>query len=194
MRLAILPLLLLAASAVFAGCSTDSDVNGSGGSSDGPEPYIANQMNCVLMSEDDACEALMDAITSNIGRLECKPKTMPACPEFLRQSLANKEAGLFWDQGTVEECVKFYNSFDKCEQFETRPCIVRYYPKDIPTGCPESDAGAEAAAEDGAVASDASGDAAVPDDAAPGDDVVVEDAAVQDDAPAEAAEEDAQAD
>lgn len=204
MRLAILPLLLLATSAVFVGCSTDSDVDGTGGSGDSVQPYQANQTNCVLMSEDDACEALMDAITSNIGRLECKPKTMPACPEYLRQSLANKEAGLFWDQGTVEECVRFYNSFDSCEQFETRPCIVRYYPKDVPTGCPEPDAGPEAATADGSVDTDASGgDSGGQDDAAPEEDVVaqddaaqaedaapVEDVAVQDAAPANDAQTD----
>lgn len=183
MRLAILPLVLLAASAAFAGCSTDKDVNGSGGGSDSPQPYIANQTNCVLMSEDDACDALMDAITSNLGRLDCKPKTMAACPEFLRQSLANKEEGLLWDQGTVEECVRFYNSFDKCEQFETRPCIVRYYPKDVPTGCPEPEAGAEAATADGALNDDAATDGGVQDDAAPADDVLVQDdAAPADDA------------
>ena len=138
MRLTLLPALLLAAATAFAACSTDDDLDAS--STIGPEPYIP-PTNCVLMSEADACKALSDAITASSGMLQCPPLTTKTCPEYIRSRVVNHEADLLYDEGSITGCTQFYLSYSSCADFDNRPCTIKYYPKDLPTGCPDTDAG-----------------------------------------------------
>lgn len=139
MKLGILaPLLVCLGFACVSavGCSSE-DGSGGGTPSDFSPPG-----NGVPTSESAACNAIKQAYG---GRLECGPKTLPACPGLIS---AGNPACSQYDQGTVDACVEFIAG-QACSELGKRKCIVKALPSTAPNGCPVVDAGPDAEADAG---------------------------------------------
>jgi hypothetical protein len=70
--------------------------------------------------EEEACQRLADAIADKDDELDCDVAL--ECPEGIRP--AGGEACLEYDEETVEACVSVIESYEECEEFDTRPCIA----------------------------------------------------------------------
>jgi hypothetical protein len=134
---ASLPLLLLCGSicaSLLAACSGDNnerpdDDEDAGDGKIHPEP------DGVQISEDAACQALLDGYEARYAALGCTVGTMRTCPSLIRAQVCGA-AGLEYDQGTVQGCVAHYNAQATCEELglSIDQCVVLSYP--APEACP----------------------------------------------------------
>jgi len=180
MRLASFSIVALSLAAIMAGCSSNTDVSGGGGTGSTPQPYKPNP-NGKSMNEAEACQTLFDSIMAQGQKLGCT-LTKPTCPGYIQSAVPGAEACLLYDQGTILGCKDFYSSFTSCDDFANRPCIIAYFKGSAPQGCPPKDAGADVTPSDGGLDATPQDDVVPQDDATPQDDVVPQDdAAPQDD-------------
>lgn len=141
----------LALAALAACASKDDDAEKpqpNDGAGTGIEPYQP-EGNGVRTSEAEACQRMVAALDERASELGCVI-TYPPCPNYLRQS--TEGTCYEYDEGTIDSCVAFIGKYQTCNDFQFRPCIVKYFEDST---CAEDDAGTDAADD-----SDAAGDAA----------------------------------
>jgi hypothetical protein len=177
-------LILIASmgAAAAVGCTTTSDQTqgGTGGTSYTPyEPPTNN----VPMNEQEACEAVVDALQNAIAEHQCTI-TVPACPGYIRQSGAPECSQ--YDEASILGCSDFYSTVvTSCDEIQKRGCHIHNIAGSAPKGCPAvEDAGADSgqvdAATDDVGQVDAAGDDAEQVDAGDTDATADEDAASTD--------------
>ena len=112
---------------VAVGCSDDDTDTGN-------TPAPETGVNGKKISEDKACETLVDALEAQADKLGCTLETL-ACPDYIRTGAA--EDCSLYDQGRVNTCVDFFKTYSSCDDFGTKPCTLTVYPN--PDGCEGSE-------------------------------------------------------
>lgn len=130
---------------VSAGCVSEPKVKPTEDSrATASQPAISG---AARMTETEACEALLGAVTDREADLNCEERDVAlACPDLLR---ASNPPCAEYAANTVNECVAEINGYEECEDFSLNRCIAT----SIGGGCPTE--------ADGSVAPD--GGAGAPD-------------------------------
>jgi hypothetical protein len=101
--------------------------------SSGGGPKVTPEANGVMISEEEACDKLLDAFST--GRTAaCGTSTLPACPQFLRSMY--QPNCMQYDEGAVNGCVDYFKKLKVCDDFIAEDCGVTNYPETAPAGCP----------------------------------------------------------
>jgi hypothetical protein len=150
------------------------------GSADGP-----------LLDEDEACEALHEALVDATDSNGCSDVSVPECPGLIRPG--GSLACVRFSEESVDECVATIGAYGSCKDFVREACVVVAVVDETSAGCvppapPSLDAGADDAGladDDDDVADDDVADDDVADDDVAGDDDSNEDAGADDDVPSD---------
>ena len=112
--------------------SSSEGGQGQGGESDGKYHPPSNGM---AMTEDAACKALQNALSSKVQSLACV-MTARTCPDLVRR--VGGADCLQYDQGTVQGCVTYYQESASCDELKTRAddCAFEAIEGSAPAGCP----------------------------------------------------------
>ena len=104
-----------------------------------------------LVDEATACAALVQAESSARAALGCDA-VKHECPSYIRP--AGGADCFLYDQASLDGCTALYNSFDSCDKFDQRPCLLT-----AESNCESGDSGAGGAG--GQTATGAGGEGAV---------------------------------
>ncbi len=134
---------LLSTVGLLAACGDDTGststsgggAQGQGGEGDGKFHPPANG---TPMSEEAACEALRDALQSELQSFQASGcvMTLRTCPSLV-QTIGG-EPCLQYDQGTIQGCVTYYQDSASCDELKTRSdsCAFEAIAGSAPGGCP----------------------------------------------------------
>ncbi|HEY4159113.1 MAG TPA: hypothetical protein VGM29_13485 [Polyangiaceae bacterium] len=92
-----------------------------------------------LIDEATACSQLVDAETAERKQLGCPAATHAACPAYIRP--AGGADCFSYDQSSLDGCVKAYQGFQSCVDFDRHPCLLVAV-----ANCPDSGVGEAGAA------------------------------------------------
>ncbi|SRR5690606_26877905 len=116
-------LIVLVALSIFEGglgCETAEDA----------EPFHASKPGATqpegggdAVSERAACQRLERARSEVSADLDCEIE-QPACPELIRPFGADPCRRYSYDEDSVDACVKIIESYEACEDFAQKPCLV----------------------------------------------------------------------
>ena len=123
----------------FFACGDDDDSMLAGGSGPnttggGQDNRYHPEPNGVQVSQPQACATLQQAFQQKALSLGCS-KTIRPCDQFL--TAVYQPACMFYDQGTVDACVDFYNGISSCSLLVDDDCVLTGYPETAPAGCPQ---------------------------------------------------------
>jgi hypothetical protein len=99
-----------------------------------------------LLTEEDVCSRLLDALEGAYDRLGCDAPKLPSCPDFVRP--AGGSGCYEYTEGSVAACEKGYGDATSCRKLS--PCFIDSVPNtELPT-CELTDDGSGGAAAGGA--------------------------------------------
>jgi hypothetical protein len=88
------------------------------------------------VAEDAACSQLTEAEAKARSGLKCD-SVKRSCPDYIRPAAG--EGCFDYDQGSISACIKLFDSFGSCDDFDAHPCLVTAVPA---SGCAGADGGA----------------------------------------------------
>jgi hypothetical protein len=141
------------------------------GSADGP-----------LLDEDEACQALYDALVDAKDSNGCDDVVVAECPDLVRPG--GSLACVRYAEESVDECVSRVEGYGSCKDFVRDACVIVAVVNETSEGCvPPGPNGDDAGADDdaGLADDDAADDDAADDDAADDDDPADDDPGAADD-------------
>lgn len=104
-----------------------------------------------LLDEDEACEALHEALSATKAQHGCDEVAVSQCPDLIRP--AGSLACVRYAEASVEACVAAIEEYSSCRHFVTDACVIVAVVDEQSEGCvpPGSpvDAGADGGSEEG---------------------------------------------
>jgi hypothetical protein len=132
------PLLLLCGSlASVSPAACGGDDTGSAPQPDAGDGKIHPEPNGVHVSEDAACQALLNGYEARYAALGCTVGTMRTCPSLVRAQVGGAMC-VEYDEGSVQGCVEHYAKQTSCEALalSVDECVITAYLDTAPNGCP----------------------------------------------------------